>query len=203
MQQLGLQLHEAQWTARHSLGGFSISFFWPALDNHQPAKKKKKSKKSKKSEVNRKNASESTTNKPTTSNLKPGDVGSPAKPASLLDHSPIVAHYPPPPEPELNLNNHSLLVSEADPTSISEASTCTVPNLSDCEDVKYESRDYTPGVSYKILEGKEQWTPVVRRKRTKLRVFEGDSDSDSSGSEVNVSCHVMSCHVMFQTCGVP
>ena len=185
MQQLGLQLHEAQWTARHSLGGFSISFFWPALDNHQPTKKKKKSKKSK---VNRKKASVSTTSKSTTSHLKPGDVGSPAKPASLLDHSPIVAHHPPPPEPELNLNDHSLLVSEADPTSISEDSACTVPNLSDCEDVKYESRDYTPGVSYKTLEGTEQWTPVVRRKRTKPKVSEEDSDSDSSGSEVDVSC---------------
>ena len=123
-----------------------------------------------------------------TSHLKPGDVGSPAKPASLLDHSPIVAHHPPPPKPELNLNDHSLLVSEADPTSISEDSACTVPNLSDCEDVKYESCDYTPEVSYKTLEGNEQWTPVVRRKRTKLKVSEGDSDSDSSGSEVDVSC---------------
>ena len=32
LQQLGLQLNQAQWTARHSLGGFFISFFWPALD---------------------------------------------------------------------------------------------------------------------------------------------------------------------------
>ena len=54
--------------------------------------------------------------------------------------------------------------------------------------MKYESRDYTPGVSYKTLEGNEQWTPVVRRKGTKLKVSEGDSDSDSSGSEVDVSC---------------
>ena len=33
LQQLGLQLQQTQWTARHSLGGFSISFFWPALDS--------------------------------------------------------------------------------------------------------------------------------------------------------------------------
>ena len=32
LQQLGLQLQWAQWTARHSPGGFSISFFWPALE---------------------------------------------------------------------------------------------------------------------------------------------------------------------------
>ena len=38
LQQLGLQLQQAQWTARHSLGGFSISFFWPALEKNQPIK---------------------------------------------------------------------------------------------------------------------------------------------------------------------
>ena len=103
-----------------------------------------------------------------------------------------VAHHPPP-EPELNpstSNDQPLHVPEAEPTSPSEAeltSTSTVPNLSDCEDVKYESRNYTPGVSYKTLEGLEQWTPVVRRKRTKQRVHT-DTDSDSSGSEVDVSC---------------
>ena len=41
LQQVGLQLHQAQWTARHSLGGFSISF-WPALEKKQPLKKVKK-----------------------------------------------------------------------------------------------------------------------------------------------------------------
>ena len=44
------------------------------------------------------------------------------------------------------------------------------------------------GVSCKILEGNEQWTHVVKRKRTKQRVHEADTDSDSSGSEVDVSC---------------
>ena len=44
LQQLGLQLNQAQWTARHSLGGFSISF-WPALEKKQPLKKVKKIKK--------------------------------------------------------------------------------------------------------------------------------------------------------------
>ena len=177
LQQLGLQLHEAQWTARHSLGGFSISFFWPALDNQQPAKKKKKSKKSK---MKRRNASKSTTNQPATSDLKYDS------PASVIHHSPIVAHHP----PEINLND-SLHVSEADPTSTLEAEltpNSIVPNLSDCEDVKYESHNCTPGVSYKTLDGKKQWTPVVRRKRTKQRMRETDTDSDDSGSEVDVSC---------------
>ena len=139
--------------------------------------------------MNRRNASKSTTKQPATSHLKPGDVGFPAKPANLLDHSPIVPHHLPP-EPELNLNDYSLHVSEAEPTSVSEAeltSTSTVPNLSDCEDVKYDSCNYTPGVSYKTSQRKEQWTPIVRRKRTKQRLRD-DTDSDSSGSEVDVSC---------------
>ena len=43
LQQLGLQLHQAQWTAGHSLGGFSTSF-WPALEK-QSLKKVKTMKK--------------------------------------------------------------------------------------------------------------------------------------------------------------
>ena len=40
LQELGLQLNDAQWTARNSIGGFSISFFLPALAKNQPVKKK-------------------------------------------------------------------------------------------------------------------------------------------------------------------
>ena len=40
LQELGLQLNDAQWTARNSTGGFSISFLWPALAKNQPVKKK-------------------------------------------------------------------------------------------------------------------------------------------------------------------
>ena len=32
MQGKGLQLGNAQWTARQSNGGFSVTFFWPALN---------------------------------------------------------------------------------------------------------------------------------------------------------------------------
>ena len=79
-------------------------------------------------------------------------------------------------------------MSEADQTSISEAkltSTSTVPNLADCEDVKYESRNHSHGLTYKTSEGNEQWIPVVRRIRKKQKVH---TDSDSSESEVDM-CH--------------
>ena len=37
MQDKGLLLGNAQWTARHSNCGFSVSFFWPALESKQVA----------------------------------------------------------------------------------------------------------------------------------------------------------------------
>ena len=67
-----------------------------------------------------------------------------------------------------------------------------VPNLSECEDVQYESRNYVPRVSYKTLEGEEQWTPVIKRKgRVKVRrsdEIDPGSDSSDNGSDVDVSC---------------
>ena len=48
-------------------------------------------------------------------------LGSPTKTENELDHSPIVAHRLSPERPELRSNDHSLHVSEADQTSISDA----------------------------------------------------------------------------------
>ena len=55
MQGKGLQLGDAQWTARQSNTGFSVSFFWPALNPDKVdvkattngARKRKQSKNSK------------------------------------------------------------------------------------------------------------------------------------------------------------
>jgi len=46
LQQLGLQVDNAQWAARHSLGGFSISF-WVALEKTQLLEKPKRSRRKK------------------------------------------------------------------------------------------------------------------------------------------------------------
>jgi len=43
-------------------------------------------------------------------------------------------------------------------------------------------------VSYKTRDGKEDWTPVVRRRRKGRRHVSGNSESDSDGSKVDVSC---------------
>ena len=160
--------------------------------------------------MNRRKGSKSATGKSTVSHQKPVNIGSPI--TKLLGHPPIVAHQPPPAlpgrsEPEAILSQQlssatSLHTSEDGLPSPSEANSTptsrydTVPNLSDCEDVKYERRNCMPGVSYKTLAGKEQWTPVVKRKRIKQRVCE-DTDSDSSGSEVDISCSRL---VEYQKC---
>ena len=45
LQQHRLQLHQAQWTAGKSTAGFSVSFFWPALEANNQAKNRKLKKK--------------------------------------------------------------------------------------------------------------------------------------------------------------
>ena len=62
-------------------------------------------------------------------------------------------------------------------------------DLSKCQDVRYESRDYIPGVNYKSVDGEEGWTPVIRRKRKTVKLRRSsESKSSTSGSEVDVSC---------------
>ena len=52
----------------------------------------------------------------------------------------------------------------------------------------YESQEQGPGVSYKTRDGKEEWTPVVRKRRKGRRHVSGSSKSDNDGSKVDVSC---------------
>ena len=89
LQQLGLQLHQAQWTARHSIGGFSISF-WPALDpsKSKPPRKQKKVKKMKKPTV--RCVTNSCSNQRADTPKKPSDSISQE---ISVDHSPIEARH--------------------------------------------------------------------------------------------------------------
>ena len=46
-----------------------------------------------------------------------------------------------------------------------------------------------PGVSYKSVDGKDEWTPVIRRKRKTVKFYRtSESESSGSDSEVDVSC---------------
>ena len=58
---------------------------------------------------------------------------------------------------------------------------------SKCRDVGYECRDCVPGVSYKSADGRDEWTPVIRRKRRSV-MKNLESESSESDSEVDVSC---------------
>ena len=60
---------QAQWTARHFLGGFSISFFWPALEKNQPVKNSKKLKRAKVKPVSKPDSDQASV-----IHLKPVDV---------------------------------------------------------------------------------------------------------------------------------
>ena len=231
LQQLGLQLNQAQWTARNSLGGFSIAFFWPALEkNPQPTKKLKKMKKKR---VKVKSTPVHISPRAPVSNLHIS--GSDHRELAYLrlakskGSAPIDAHRDRPSsplpapsiEPPLSLIESSsilpptaeLLPSDEHHDRASNPSPSTEPpllaspspskstttelsprsqdglDLSKCQDVRYESRDYIPGVSYKSVDGEEGWTPVIRRKRKTVKLRRSsESESSTSGSEVDVSC---------------
>ena len=67
-------------------------------------------------------------------------------------------------------------------------------DLTTCQSVSYEMRDCVPGVKY-IKNTTEAWTPVMKRSGRKKKpdqVFDPvDSSSDTSGSELDVSCSRM------------
>ena len=178
LQQLGVRLHEAQWTARNSLGGFSISFFWPALERNQSSKKQQKMRR----KMNKKSAAaKQVPTQCATIEKKSSDTDAVKdKPGS--NTSPIVAHQP---------SDSTPVVVPSSPTSsksqLSPVSPSSSPNLLKCLDVTYERREQGPGVSYKTKDGKEEWTPVVRKKRKARKRCES-SESDSDGSKVDVSC---------------
>ena len=41
--------------------------------------------------------------------------------------------------------------------------------MSKCLNIEYESRDFVPGVGYRTLDGEEECTPVIKKKRIRLR----------------------------------
>ena len=102
---------------------------------------------------------------------------------------------------DVSVSSEVSVTSKSDPSAVSDSaqsnsppqtllpppSSQDSPNLLQCLDVTYESREQGPGVSYKTKDGKEEWTPVVRRRKGRRHVS-GSSESDSDGSKVDVSC---------------
>ena len=175
MQSKGLQLDKALWTARQSNGGFSVTFFWPALESNSAqdlntVMKKKRRRRHKKRKIRQQHKSAEA------QHLRDSQ-GSQNDPSAALS-TPIVAHQ---------CSNPSTSAAVKEPV-----------DLTTCENVVYEKRDEVPGVKY-TLNGSETWTPVVKRKRR--RSSTSSTGADSSSSELDVSC---SRKVQYQECnGAP
>ena len=102
----------------------------------------------------------------------------------------------------VSVSSEVSVTSKSEPTAVSDSaqtnsppqtlllppSSQESPNLLQCLDVTYESREQGPGVSYKTKDDKEEWTLVVRRRKKGRRHVSGSSESDSDGNKVNVSC---------------
>ena len=206
LQQSGLKLADALWTARASESGFSVSLFWPseAKASKRGRRKRKvvKVRKEKCGKV-RNNSSKATTITNTVTEL----------PASIANHEP---------EEEILINAQPSASVAGKPTEVTALSTSTsisvtphdesphnisagLPSASDedvrpvdlklCSEVNYEKKGCVHGVSYCNNCGEAGWTPVVGRKRRRpqnlpqaflrrlppdvRKTYANDSDSDS------------------------
>lgn len=197
MQELGVMLSTAQWTARQSLGGFSVSFFWPA--EHKPylsaAPKLRKPRK------RRKKKSKKTDNVTTGPS---GEEGTTPSASSITAVPPVsdvnsVANDDPPSEE----------VDPASPNTLSAISTTTIPaasplsdvhpvthspssaedgvsssaeslDLNACDSVVLDIRE-VPGVRF-VKDGISGWTPVVSKRKKDRQRKRGISPASSSSS---------------------
>ena len=89
--------------------------------------------------------------------------------------------------PTVAQNRSPSVLQTSDSESSLPSSSSLVPNLSKCQDVRYECHDCVPGASYKSADGRDEWTPVIRRKR-RSAMKNLESESSESDSEVDVSC---------------
>ena len=107
-----------------------------------------------------------------------------------VDHSPIEARHQQPSDSTINSTTALSTLPSPEPPSAQSESAHESPDLSKCVNIEYENRDFVPSVSYRTLDG-EGWTPVIKKKRIRLRWRTSGSsysESDGSGNEVDVSC---------------
>ena len=182
LQDLGLQFEGAQWTAKHSNTGFSISFFWPVHDRFSfgmnlPGKKRKKRRKRARRTSGR-----------ATGSIERVEGGKEAGPGPNnvddKNETPIVAHQS---SQECSHKEQtdpvSSVLSKDDSNSNAEDSAAL--DLLSCESISYEMRQNIPGVTY-MKDGCESWTPVVSRNRRRKKLKQQPISSDDSDSELDV-----------------
>ena len=175
LQDLGLQFEGAQWTAKQSNIGFSISFFWPVQDRsafgvNRPGKKHRRRRKKARC----------------TSGWATGSIGRGKEADPGLNNvddrnTPIEAHCSTRSSPSSPSQGHAAMTNQCKVTTddtkstISATSTCSRSptsssnnvDLTICSKVQFELRDGVPGVFYQDPENTAGWTPVIRRHRKK------------------------------------
>ena len=172
LQECKLSLEQAQWTAKQTTSGFSVSLFWPEQRTSgggvkQPARLSKNSKRHKP-----KRRTHSTPSRPSSNVQLPGSSAqaqsSHPLPVTLTD-----AH----PTPQASAT--AIPVSADHDQADDEVS----PDLLHCDSVRYEMQNDVPGVKYSELRGdEEEWTPVIRRRKKKRILKKEDSGSSSEES---------------------
>ena len=184
LQDLGVRLSDARWTARQSDGGFSVSLFWsspccppiyPVGDVLKPTKRRRRSKRP-------------------NNNTKPGvDSGVVVRMSERAEVAespePVAAEVPaqsPPehqPAPIQGLDSSPLSTSDVQSSQYAtDNSNLSDLNLSTCEAVRHEVRD-VPGIVY-VKDGEKRWTPIGRPrlsedKATDIKLSSSECDGET------------------------
>ena len=133
-----------------------MSFFWPALEANNQVKKAKNRKLKKIFQPN---------NVPTMNaaiHQKPSDLQKEAdivREHQGLKKTPVVAH--------LGRSPLRSTTARCESRNLHLTDSCQSPDLFKCQDILYESRNSIPGVSYTAPDGKGEWTPVKRTRKTR------------------------------------
>ena len=182
LQDLGLQFEDAQWTAKQSNTGFSISFFWPVHDRYAfgvnlPSKKCKRRHKRARRTSGRTSGS--------MGRVEGGKEAGPGPSNTDKNETPIVAHQS---SQECSHKQQTDLVSSVSSKDDSNhnAEDSAALDLLSCESISYEMRQNIPG-GICMKDGYEGWTPVVSRNRRRKKLKQQPiSSSDDSDSELDV-----------------
>ena len=188
LQECKLSLSHAQWTARQTSSGFSVSLFWPEQLGAQKAEKgviqsAKKRRKRCKRKVDKTVLSQSPCSTAGVSQLPCIEAEATTIPNGAHSATTEPAHC----TPEMGGSSKA---STADLTlAVSSDHDDGLPELLTYDSVVYELKSDQPGVKVS-KDGNEEWIPVVkkRRKRTCKRKDESEpvSVSDDSGDELKV-----------------
>ena len=135
LQESGLKVTEAMWSTKSSSAGFSVSFFWPALTNLSNKASRRKRRKRHRN------------NNATSMKSKSSPASVPTKGATV--------------QPD---NGERSVAASVTPIS-DHQTTKESFNLSKCHDIIYEKKGDEHGVTYHTSDNKQEWTPVVRKRR--------------------------------------